>query len=208
MRSISRIAHRPLPHFFPPQNVPIGAVCSALIYIYVPKTIGRAHMIVVKSPVVAAAPAAAEIKDTEASLDKDAVSIANPASAAVAAGGASATSSPAAPASDDHHELDVGTVDTAGIVLVLASVTCLCLAVTWGGDAYPWDSWRIILLLVVAALSGGGLVYVESYVAADPVVPMRLFKSWNFSICIALGFLSGWAMFGSYVYLPVFFQVR
>jgi len=179
-------------------NVPIGAVCSFIIYYYVPRTIGRSHMVVVKTgetlaPAADAAPASA---------DADAIVVANPAAAATSAAAAAAAADPAAkpaatgPAHHDDAELDVGTVDWWGIVLVLASVSCLCLAVTWGGDTYPWGSWRIVVLLVVAALTAGALVYVESYVAQDPVVPMRLFKSWNFSVCIALGFLSGWAMFG------------
>jgi MFS family permease len=182
-------------------NVPIGAVCSAIIFFYVPHTIGRTHMIVVKSDAIAPAePAAAA-----------AVSVTNPAvadGAGPAAAAATATT-PAAPSpSEEHPELDVGTVDWAGIVLVLASVTCLCLAVTWGGDTYAWNSPTIVALLVVAALSAGALVYVESYIAQDPVVPMRLFRNWNFSVCIAVGFFSGWSMFGMYGECPGLTQTR
>ena len=104
-------------------------------------------------------------------------------------------------------EMDVGTVDWAGIFLLVTSVVCLCLAVVWGGSTYEWGSGIIIALFVVAAVLGAALVYVEGWVAKDPVVPMRLFKSANFAVCIVVGFFAGFAMFGSYVYLPIYFQV-
>ena len=168
-------------------NVPIGAVCSAIIYLYVPATIGRSHMIVKK--------AVAAVEDPASSNPTATVTVSNPAG----------TAAPVAK-KEEEHELDIGTVDYAGIVLVLASVTCLCLGVTWGGSTYAWNSPTIIAVLAVAAVTGVALVYVETYVAQDPVVPMRLFSYWNFSVSILIGFMAGWAMMGTYVYLPIFFQ--
>ena len=175
-------------------NVPIGAACAAIIYYYVPRTIGRSHMVVAKRG--EAAPVAAVAVANPAATPVAAAAAANPAAVAVKAG-----------AHHDEAELDVGTVDWAGIVLVVTSVSCLCLAVTWGGEIHPWGSWRIVLLLVIAALTSAALVYVETFVARDPVVPMRLFARWNYTICIALGFFFGWAVTGPYIFLPIFFQI-
>ena len=151
-------------------NVPIGAVCSLILWFNVPHTIGREHMVIRK-------PAEGEAGEGAAGKAK----------------------------AEEQH-LDVGTVDWLGIFLVVASVTCLCLAVVWGGTTHPWGSPLIIALLVAAGVLAVALVYVEGWVAQDPVVPMRLFKSWNFSVCVIVGFFAGFAMFGSYVYLPIFFQ--
>lgn len=153
-------------------NVPIGAFCSILLWLNVPHTIGREHMIVIRAPASEGATSVAKGADAQ----------------------------------PDAHELDTGTVDWAGVILVVLSVVCLCLAVVWGGSTYAWNSPLIIALLVAAGVLAILLVYVEGWVAKDPVVPMRLFKSWNFSVCIITGFFAGFAMFGSYVYLPIFFQ--
>jgi len=43
--------------------------------------------------------------------------------------------------------------DPVGIVLSVPSVICLLLALQWGGTKYPWNSGRVITLLVVFAVS-------------------------------------------------------
>jgi MFS family permease len=204
-------------------NVPIGAACAAIIYYYVPRTIGRSHMVVAKGGEAVAAVAVTNPAATPAAtaaVTPVAAAAAAPVAAAAAAPVAVATATPVATAAattaavaekagahHDEAELDIGTVDWAGIVLVVTSVSCLCLAVTWGGEIHPWGSWRIVLLLVIAALTSAALVYVETFVARDPVVPMRLFARWNYTICIALGFFFGWAVTGPYIFLPIFFQI-
>lgn len=42
--------------------------------------------------------------------------------------------------------------------------------------------------------------------AADPILPMHMFKDQLFVIAILHGVLSGWAMFGSIAYIPLFVQ--
>ena len=170
--------------------MPVGAVCAIILYLYVPHTIGRGHMIVVRP-----AATAADVEGATSPSDVDPVGT-KPVPAA----------STASSVAQEEPELDVGTIDWAGIVLVVGSVTCLCLGVTWGGSTYSWDGATIIALLVVAAITAAAFVYVEGWVALDPVVPMRLFKVWNFSVCIIIGAATGWAMFGQYVYLPIFFE--
>ena len=55
------------------------------------------------------------------------------------------------------------------------------------------------------ALTAGFLVW-EGRVA-EPLLPLRLFRNPIFSICSALGFLIGLALFGGIVFLPLFLQV-
>ncbi|KAF2203663.1 MFS general substrate transporter [Delitschia confertaspora ATCC 74209] len=43
----------------------------------------------------------------------------------------------------------VKSLDPLGTALFMASIVCLLLALQWGGTAYQWSSWRIILLLVL-----------------------------------------------------------
>ena len=43
--------------------------------------------------------------------------------------------------------------------------------------------------------------------AAEPVLPLHLFKLRTFSVTSLVGFIVGFAMFGAITYLPAFFQV-
>lgn len=97
-------------------------------------------------------------------------------------------------------------IDVEGAMLLVASMSCLLLSLVWGGTEYPWSSFVISGL----ALSGTLLLIVfllwESRVA-EPILPLRLFRDQIFSVSSALGFLTGCALFGSVIFLPLFLQV-
>lgn len=47
----------------------------------------------------------------------------------------------------------VWSFDPLGTILFLPSIVCLLLVLQWAGVEYPWHDWRIILLLVMFAVS-------------------------------------------------------
>ena len=96
-------------------------------------------------------------------------------------------------------------IDYLGVVLVSVGAGCLTLAVSWGGTQYAWDSPTIIALFVVSAVSLGLFVLAESR-AADPILPLRLFRSSVFTISVILAFIVGFAMLGAMTFLPTFLQ--
>ena len=59
--------------------------------------------------------------------------------------------------------------------------------------------------LAAAVCLFAGLVWAERR-AADPILPLHLFKDRLFAVSIWHGVLSGWAMFGSITYVPLFMQ--
>jgi len=97
-------------------------------------------------------------------------------------------------------------IDYAGIVLLGSATSCLVLMTTWGGTTYPWSDPVIIGLIVgaVLLLVGWGLV---ERVAAEPVLPLNLFRMRVFNVSAALGFVIGFGMFGALTYLPLYMQV-
>ena len=100
-----------------------------------------------------------------------------------------------------HHVIDyLGTV-----VLVLAA-GCLVLFTSLGGTTYPWGSARIIGLGVAGAVFTAIFALVERR-AAEPVLPLHLFSDRTFTVANFVGFIVGFAMFGSITYLPAFFQI-
>jgi len=87
-----------------------------------------------------------------------------------------------------------------------AGAGTITLALTWGGTQYPWGSAEVIGLFVVGVAAVAGFVVVERF-AAEPLIPLRLFRNGIFSTASTMSFLVGTAMFGALVYLPLFLQV-
>jgi EmrB/QacA subfamily drug resistance transporter len=90
-------------------------------------------------------------------------------------------------------------VDYAGAALLTAGVVALLLGLFEFGQPLGWA------LLAGAALLFALLAWVERR-AADPVLPLALFRDRLFAIACLHGILAGWAMFGSVAYVPLFVQ--
>jgi EmrB/QacA subfamily drug resistance transporter len=97
-------------------------------------------------------------------------------------------------------------IDYLGTAVLSLAVTSLILLTSLGGTTYPWRSAPIYILGVGGALLVGVFVLVERR-AAEPVLPLHLFKLRTFSVTSLVGFIVGFAMFGAITYLPAFFQV-
>ncbi|MET9216836.1 MULTISPECIES: MDR family MFS transporter [unclassified Nocardia] len=96
-------------------------------------------------------------------------------------------------------------IDYLGIGLVALGVSALILGLEFGGNEYPWASWQIIGLFVLAAVLLTAFVMVEKRAVA-PMLPMRLFNSRVFTVSSVLSFIVGFAMLGSMTYLPAYLQ--
>src|ERR1700722_16964350 len=97
-------------------------------------------------------------------------------------------------------------IDYLGTAVLSLAVTSLILLTSLGGTTYPWRSAPIYILGVAGVLLIGVFVLVERR-AAEPVLPLHLFKLRTFSVTSLVGFIVGFAMFGAITYLPAFFQV-
>ncbi|QKV95201.1 MFS transporter [Streptomyces sp. NA02950] len=98
------------------------------------------------------------------------------------------------------------TIDYLGTALIAAVAVALVLVASLGGVTYGWGSWQIVGLAALGAGLLFAFVRVESQ-AAEPVLPLKLFRSRTFTLCAVIGFVVGFAMFGSMTYLPTFLQV-
>ena len=90
-------------------------------------------------------------------------------------------------------------VDYAGAGLLTFGVVVLLLGLFELGTPLAW------ILLAGAALMFAALAWVERH-AADPVIPLQLFRDRLFVVACLHGVLAGWAMFGSTAYVPLFVQ--
>jgi EmrB/QacA subfamily drug resistance transporter len=98
-----------------------------------------------------------------------------------------------------------GRIDYLGAALLTAGITAIVLVTTWGGTEYAWGSATIVGLSVVGVLALAAFLYAETR-AEEPVMPLHIFRSRNFSLMSVIGFLVGFVMFGGTLYLPLFQQ--
>ncbi|MER6105659.1 MFS transporter [Streptomyces sp. NPDC001832] len=98
------------------------------------------------------------------------------------------------------------TIDYLGTFLITSAATCLVLVASLGGTTWAWDSAQIIGLAVLSVLLLIAFVSAERH-AAEPVIPLKLFRIRTFTLVAVISFVVGFAMFGAMTYLPTFLQV-
>lgn len=96
-------------------------------------------------------------------------------------------------------------VDYLGAALLTVGITAIVLVTTWGGTEYAWDSAVIMELIAIGVASLTGFLFVERR-AAEPLMPLHIFRSRNFSLMSVIGFLAGFVMFGAVLFLPLYQQ--
>jgi EmrB/QacA subfamily drug resistance transporter len=100
-----------------------------------------------------------------------------------------------------HHRIDY-----LGTGLLAAALSAIVLMCTLGGNQYAWGSPLIVGLGAIGALGLLAFGLAERR-AAEPVLPLRLFRIGVFAVTSAVGLIIGFALFGSITYLPTFLQV-
>lgn len=96
-------------------------------------------------------------------------------------------------------------IDYMGAFFLGATLIPLLLALVWGGSQYAWGSTTMQVLYAITVAAFVAFILTEER-AADPVLPLSLFRSRAFSVSVAVVFLTAVAMFGSIIFLPLFAQ--
>lgn len=98
-------------------------------------------------------------------------------------------------------------IDWLGVLFLSAATTCLIFFTDFGGSAdFGWDSmatWAWGLGLLAAA---SAFVFTESR-AADPVMPLSMFRNPVFVNATAIGLALGIGMFAAIGFIPTFLQM-
>jgi EmrB/QacA subfamily drug resistance transporter len=97
-------------------------------------------------------------------------------------------------------------IDYPGAALLVAATTSVLLLLSWGGVVYPWASAVILGLGATSAILIVILV-IQELNAAEPILPMRLFRNATFSIGVVVCSLLMMSAFASGVFLPLYFQL-
>lgn len=97
-------------------------------------------------------------------------------------------------------------IDWAGAFFITAAVSLLMVWVSLAGTSYPWLSAQTYVMVPAAVLLGLVFVYVEAR-AAQPIVPLRLFRNRTIALTSFASLFVGVGMFAGTVFLSQYFQL-
>ncbi len=96
-------------------------------------------------------------------------------------------------------------VDYTGGILLGVVATAVILVATWGGTEYTWGSWQVLGMVAIAILAIAGFILVEQR-AAEPMLPLHVFKIRNFTLSMSMTFFLGLGLFGVLTFIPLYQQ--
>ncbi|KAF3038779.1 hypothetical protein E8E12_002203 [Didymella heteroderae] len=97
-------------------------------------------------------------------------------------------------------------IDWLGIFTFLACTLMLLLGLDFGGVLFPWDSAKVIALLVVGGAMIFAFIYSEAKFAKYPLIPMSLFKRKTNIATFLVVFFHGFVFIAAEFYMPLFLQ--
>ncbi|WP_253913087.1 MDR family MFS transporter [Pseudoruegeria sp. HB172150] len=97
-------------------------------------------------------------------------------------------------------------IDYPGAVLLTVSLSLAVTIASVGGDPVPWTSPMMMALVAAVFVALGAFIFAERR-AAEPILPLELFRINNFVVSNTVGAVTGVAMFGTITFIPTFMQV-
>jgi EmrB/QacA subfamily drug resistance transporter len=97
-------------------------------------------------------------------------------------------------------------IDWTGAFLITAAVSLLMVWVSLAGGSYPWLSVQTYVMVPASVLLGVAFVHAERR-AAQPIVPLRLFRNRTIALTSFASLFVGVAMFAGTVFLSQYFQL-
>ncbi|KAI0514350.1 MFS general substrate transporter [Xylaria bambusicola] len=109
-----------------------------------------------------------------------------------------------------NHDLPLKTklrqMDAVGTVLFIGAVVSLLLVLQWGGQLYPWNSSRIIALLVVFGILVILFTLWEWKQGDTAIIPFRIMRKRSIHMGALVLFALGGSSLDYAYYLPIYFQ--
>ena len=97
-------------------------------------------------------------------------------------------------------------IDWFGATALTLGLGSLTLVTSLGGRSFSWASPEAIGLGLLTVVSLVAFVLIE-FRAAEPILPMWLFKMNVFWVTSVVGFIVGAAMFGAITFVPIYLQI-
>jgi EmrB/QacA subfamily drug resistance transporter len=96
-------------------------------------------------------------------------------------------------------------LDVPGALTVTAGLAVLVYGIV-GTDVHPWGSAQTLTALAVGAALLVAFFVIEARVAAQPIVPLGIFRRRSLSVANAIAVMVGISLFGLYFFLSLYIQ--
>ena len=96
-------------------------------------------------------------------------------------------------------------VDYPGLITLVLALVPAMFALTRGGVDYPWGSARIVGMFAFSALMLAAFILIETR-SKEPIMPLGLFNNQIVVVSELVTLLTGFGMFGAFIFIPLFFQ--
>ncbi|KAL3418139.1 major facilitator superfamily transporter [Phlyctema vagabunda] len=97
-------------------------------------------------------------------------------------------------------------VDWFGTISILAVTLLILVGLDFGGAIFPWNSPKVICLLVFGTLMIGFFLFSEHRLAKYPLMPLSVFRNRSNNATFIVSFSHGMVLIGIEYYLPLYFQ--
>lgn len=97
-------------------------------------------------------------------------------------------------------------IDWFGTFAILAVTIMLLLGLDFGGTIAPWDSPKVICLIVFGAVMILFFIFSEKRLATYPLMPLHMFNNRSTAAASVVTFCHGFVFIAAEYYLPLFFQ--
>ena len=97
-------------------------------------------------------------------------------------------------------------IDWLGTATLAAGLSGVILYTSLGGTTYPWQAPGMLAAIAAGIVLLALFPFVEAR-ASEPILPLELFRNDVFRTAGAIGFIVGFALFGSVTFVPLYLQV-
>ena len=102
-------------------------------------------------------------------------------------------------------EIEKHSPDYPGMATLVLAVVPILLALSWAGVQYEWSSPQTIGFLAFGLVMAVAFVVIESR-SDSPIMPLDAYRNRAMAVSVVVMFLSGLALYGSIMFVPLFFQ--
>jgi EmrB/QacA subfamily drug resistance transporter len=97
-------------------------------------------------------------------------------------------------------------IDWVGTLVLAGGLSGVILYTSLGGSSYSWTAPGMLAALAVGVALLAVFPFVESR-AAEPILPLELFRNATFRTTSSISFIIGLALFGSVTFIPLYLQI-
>ncbi|KAL8756260.1 MAG: hypothetical protein Q9199_003050 [Rusavskia elegans] len=101
----------------------------------------------------------------------------------------------------------ISRVDFLGSILLVSTLVLFLLGITTGGNIVPWSNPLACVPLPVSLAFFGAFLYVEGYIAREPILPLHFLRDRTILCACLTNWLFHMALFVFMFYVPIYYRI-